>query len=359
MLSLAWKFRGSLVVIAGIVGILSFAHVGEHSPLLLDAYTLLQHRGGVEADPFHNNVTLQAHVSRLTLQAHASRLTLHEIAGYDENSLICPNGTLPITNTVPTQHPNSSTGIPSKIPRTIHITGRTRCVPPNVVKHIDRWRFEAYSLYFHDDDAMDRYLNQDFPIFPRLHNALGCISQSAAKADIWRYLIIWEFGGVYTDLDNAPAKFNASTIQPNDDAWFPLEALGIGAQYFFAASKSHPLMYYSLMSSFSELMLHAIGKNKAPYTTGPHALKMAFIQFLGGDGCVTAGTYKGWDGSGTRSVTIVGNKTYSKEFVNRRGLQGKESYWSEMNMTHFSHQAMHGTMSCHQHLMHRWMHLYN
>jgi mannosyltransferase OCH1-like enzyme len=67
---------------------------------------------------------------------------------------------------------------------------------------------------------------------------MKCIASGAAKADMWRYLIIFEFGGIYTDFDNAPQEGfqEGNVITLTDDAWFPLEALGVVAQYFFAAS---------------------------------------------------------------------------------------------------------------------------
>jgi mannosyltransferase OCH1-like enzyme len=49
----------------------------------------------------------------------------------------------------------------------------------------------------------------------------------AAWIDLWRLLVLWKFGGIYADLDSSPvpSRFNATTITPEDDAFFVLETL--------------------------------------------------------------------------------------------------------------------------------------
>jgi hypothetical protein len=155
------------------------------------------------------------------------------------------------------------------------------------------------------------------------------ITSGASKADLWRYLIIFEHGGIYTDFDNAPMKGfrEGDAIKDSDDAWFPLEGLGVVAQYFFAASPRHPIMYYSLHYALLAIWnLESIHNNKAPYTTGPRATKNGVILFLKAvgeetDGYIPAGRYVG---TNNRSITVVGNKTNSREFVDRGGVSDKK-----------------------------------
>jgi mannosyltransferase OCH1-like enzyme len=66
------------------------------------------------------------------------------------------------------------------------------------VEMIDQWRFDGYSLYFHDDVAVDRLLAKYWPEFPQLQLMQQCSISGAAKADIWRLLVLWEYGGIYT-----------------------------------------------------------------------------------------------------------------------------------------------------------------
>ena len=84
------------------------------------------------------------------------------------------------------------------IPNIIHMTSKSRCITSRVRENILQWKFEGYSIYFHDDAAVDRLLDKYFPAFPHLQIVKDCSISGAAKADIWRYLVLWEYGGIYT-----------------------------------------------------------------------------------------------------------------------------------------------------------------
>jgi hypothetical protein len=85
-----------------------------------------------------------------------------------------------------------------KIPKIVHVTSKTRCMTPAFIRNIDQWRFPGYSLAFHDDVAVDRLLGKYWPEFPHLQLFQHCSVSGAAKADIWRLLVLWEYGGIYT-----------------------------------------------------------------------------------------------------------------------------------------------------------------
>lgn len=85
-----------------------------------------------------------------------------------------------------------------RIPKIVHVTSKTPCLTAKIKNNLKKWEFEDHSLYFHDDAAVDRLLSKYFPAFPHLQNLLDCTVSGASKADIWRLLVLWEYGGVYT-----------------------------------------------------------------------------------------------------------------------------------------------------------------
>lgn len=116
-----------------------------------------------------------------------------------------------------------------KIPRIVHISSKSRCNDPIFANNIDYWRLKGYSLYLHDDEAVERLLTMDWPEFPDLKKALKCLPQKGAiMTDVWRVLALWEYGGVYADIDTRPVpeKFNETTLTPDDEAFFVMEQLG-------------------------------------------------------------------------------------------------------------------------------------
>ena len=319
------------------------------------------------------------------------------------DSYPCPAGMKPFPDFPPPPPPtrtssNSSSSFLSanakkKIPMIVHVTAKSRCMTPKLYKHVKQWRLDGHGLYFHDDDAVARLMNIAFRdiggtgLVPNLERVYSCASNGATMADLWRYVVMWYYGGIYTDMDNSPVGFNASTIHSDDDAFFVVEKLGVMSQFFFASVPGHPLWLHTLNSGIE--LLHAtksVMYNLAPYTTGPRAVKVGFIRFQNVSGIRTNGymqpdnvnPYSGGKftypaaavtiaANGTipftegdinsmqdrrnYTVTVVGNKTKAKEFIDRGGIK---NWHRSMNMTHHKNQRFIPnkklTLSCEGHI---------
>lgn len=263
----------------------------------------------------------------------------------------CPPGLLLVNDTLLAEaaSPDGARPPPHRnIPRTIHMTSRTRCMPPEFIKVIDQWRhFPHHEFYFHNDAAMHRLLHRDWPEFPQLHQLLRCTRGGAGLADVWRALVLWEYGGIYSDIDNAPAKFHAEmSIQPDDDAYFVLERSKHLSQYFFAARPKHPLFFLLVQHMMSRLVaLNDVSLQVVSLVTGPGATRMAFCNFVHGQGpnfphhdpsskCwyPKARLYRG---IGNYSVRAVGTPEQSDEYVARDVIPDKNVIYQRMNMTYF------------------------
>lgn len=214
----------------------------------------------------------------------ASRMTDDEpipIEVLIQHNTTCPDGLFPIENT---HMPRSITHLQGRrIPKIVHLTSKHRCATKAVIKNVNKWRFQNYSVYFHDDNALHKLFTHPYTrkLFPTLREGLKCVTSGATKSDLWRYLILYIYGGVYTDIDNSPTKFNGETIKPEDDSFFPLEGLGIMSQYFFASSPGHPLMRQMLETGVERLKtIPNVMVNNPAQMTGPGACKVGFIKFM-------------------------------------------------------------------------------
>ena len=298
----------------------------------------------------------------------------------------CPRGLVPVVDTV---LPLAVTHPPSRrVPRVVHVTSRSRCVTPTLRRHLEQWRRTAnHSFFFHDDAAVVRLLRQGWldrafrtgrglhetcpghnaslppgggfarrtgcsweasylPNRPASEVALKCATAGATLADLWRYAVLYRYGGVYTDLDNGKGeKWRDDLIEDDDDFVGVVEHLGIIGQYWLASSPGHPYMRHTMDDALSHLRVTTNVMNNAPHkTTGPGAVKRGFCFFMeaagGGTGWqrVSAGKYVG---DRNRSVTVIGQKSESREYVNRAGLaeDKKMGYYKEVNITHFSRQG--------------------
>jgi hypothetical protein len=161
------------------------------------------------------------------------------------------------------------------IPKVIHVTSRSRCLPTVFADNLQLWKdaLPDHSFLFHNDAAMERLLyEKSTDLFPHLESVLRYCSVSvAARADLWRALVLYEYGGVYTDIDNAPGLlFNATSIAKDDQAWFVVEEGGFLSQYFMAATRHHPLLHLVIQTSLLRLLeLNDVDHQYVPYVTGP------------------------------------------------------------------------------------------
>lgn len=172
-----------------------------------------------------------------------------------------------------------------QIPKIIHITTKSRCLPPDQMEYIDRWKmqFPNASIFLHDDDAIDRLIyNNEWHEFKDLHAIMPCVLKGAMLTDIWRILVVYKYGGLYTDLDNWPLDpFNESMI-PNNVTFFSLsDAYNRPRQNLFAAEASFSGFIMMLHQIFQQVKeLPNISTPKVVFTTGPHIFGRGFYLFL-------------------------------------------------------------------------------
>lgn len=102
---------------------------------------------------------------------------------------------------------------PQRIPRIIWQTMKTNHVPAIMKEYADSWidLNPEYEYRFSDDEDIKDFLRNEFPHF--LTGYLN-IKYGASKADLWRYLILYKYGGVYADMDCICLQPLANWVNP-------------------------------------------------------------------------------------------------------------------------------------------------
>jgi mannosyltransferase OCH1-like enzyme len=285
-----------------------------------------------------------------------------------QQNVTCPDG----LNLINSKYDPRSIVKGRKIPKIVHMTSKSHCFTDNFAININKWRFDGHSFFMRDDAAVDRLFDRDWP------ESLSCILTGAGKADLWRYLLLWEYGGIYTDIDNAPGDLflNGTVISDEMDSFFEQERGGFPSQYFFAgrfdidtnhhgiptilwysnfsttphtmdrfaqnfifilftASPHHPVMYFMVHAAITRLLdTPSIKHQYVPFVTGPGATKMAVMTAIGGSGYFSKGEYVGVN---NRNVTIVGSRREAQKgrYVHRDSISKKAEELSQMNMTQY------------------------
>ncbi len=209
-----------------------------------------------------------------------------EIAKSYTKELNCSLPLVPVYDRIIDPSSSSSQMQERKIPNTLHVSFKNRCVPPDIADSVDKWKkaLPNHSIIFHDDEAVDRLIfDQSWPEFPHLKLFMNCVKfTSAMRIDIWRILVLYRYGGIYTDIDNWPMKnFREDLIQVNDTGFFFTDGRKRPSQWFLAFEPKHPMMYFSMLEILKNLAsLKDLSRPQVVFVTGPDAVNEAFKIFM-------------------------------------------------------------------------------
>jgi mannosyltransferase OCH1-like enzyme len=88
-----------------------------------------------------------------------------------------------------------------KIPKKIYMTWETKDFDPEFERIINKWRENnpSYELIIFTKEERSDFIRNNFS--QKVFDAYTRITPGAFKADLWRYCILYKYGGVYVDID--------------------------------------------------------------------------------------------------------------------------------------------------------------
>ena len=126
--------------------------------------------------------------------------------------------------------------------KTIYQTWYKKDLPESIQKSIDHMRDQNpnYSYELHDDESMLDFISKEFN--ENIKQAYNNLKIGAAKADLWRYLILFKRGGVYLDIDSVIYN-NLDTLITDDCAIISREKnYGKFVQWCLVFPPQHPIL---------------------------------------------------------------------------------------------------------------------
>lgn len=94
----------------------------------------------------------------------------------------------------------------SIIPLNIYQTWHTKHLPPTMKKIVDNIIINNpdFNHYLYDDDDCRNFIKDNFSL--DILNAYDKLIPGAFKADLWRYCILYKYGGIYLDIKYEPVN---------------------------------------------------------------------------------------------------------------------------------------------------------
>jgi mannosyltransferase OCH1-like enzyme len=135
-----------------------------------------------------------------------------------------------------------------------------------------------FNYYFYDDNMCNTFMRDNFN--GRVYKAYSILPIGVMKADLWRYCIIYKYGGIYADIDTV-CKINPNifltdsllTIVPENNTHL--------CQWVFAAPKESPILKNVIDLSVERILVANFkGEHFIHQLTGPSVFTDAIENYL-------------------------------------------------------------------------------
>jgi inositol phosphorylceramide mannosyltransferase catalytic subunit len=195
----------------------------------------------------------------------------------------------------------------ASVPKIIHQTYPTKQLPPELQNNIDQIKANNpdWEHHLYDDADIEQFIRNQYgdSIF-RYYQWINP-NYGAARADLFRYLLLYKTGGVYLDIKSTATKKLNEIIRPNDvyllSQWknrmgeaeqgrgldVDLQHVPGGdfQQWHIVAASGHPFLKAVLDNVLNNINvynpgLHGTGKKAVLRLTGPIAYTLAIYPLL-------------------------------------------------------------------------------
>ncbi len=166
------------------------------------------------------------------------------------------------------------------IPKNIFQTFRTAELPWITRFYIRRMRKKnpEWNYEFYDDDRILEFFREEFP--EEYLRAYQLLTIGAAKADFFRYAVLYRKGGLYLDIDSYARSAFDTFLRSDDVAVISHENNpGLFCQWALIFDKEHPFLKRTLEKIMDNIIHHRY-PHDVHSTTGPGVYSEAIREVL-------------------------------------------------------------------------------
>ena len=135
-----------------------------------------------------------------------------------------------------------------------------------------------YTIQYYDDEQIRRFIQEHHPYALDAYDAL---IPGAYKADLWRVLILYTYGGIYIDAGHQFTVPISDILQDSDEFVSVFEVYDLGIHNsFICAYPQHPILKRTIDMILDNIKNRRYGENTTDIT-GPTTFQRAYNQTLG------------------------------------------------------------------------------
>ena len=163
------------------------------------------------------------------------------------------------------------------IPPNIFQTWHTKVLPPLMYKAVNKLRRVnprfTYNLY--DDNDCREFIKNNFD--ENVLNTYNKLIPGAYKADLWRYCILFKYGGIYIDIKYKPVNnFKLINLTENEHWVKDMDNNGI-YNAIIVSKPNNPILLRAINDIISNAQNNYYGNNSLD-VTGPGLLSQYFTR---------------------------------------------------------------------------------
>jgi mannosyltransferase OCH1-like enzyme len=152
---------------------------------------------------------------------------------------------------------------------------------PKILNAMTTWRIRTkhFRYYFYSNKMCDTFMKNNFD--EKINKAYNMLPMGVMKADLWRYCVIYKYGGIYADADTV-CKINPNIFINNSYLCVaPEPGHNLFCQWAFAAPPGSPILRSIIELSVDRILTTPIkGEHIIHFLTGPSCFTDGIIKYL-------------------------------------------------------------------------------
>ena len=135
------------------------------------------------------------------------------------------------------------------IPKIIYQTWKTKQLHPNCIAVQDSIQalHPDYEMKLYDDTDIEEFIKREFD--DHVYRCYMKLNVGAAKADFWRYCILYKYGGVYLDMDSVLIRPLSELIEGGEQCIITREGNpGVFNNWIMIFEKGHPILLNTIQN---------------------------------------------------------------------------------------------------------------
>ena len=151
---------------------------------------------------------------------------------------------------------------------------------PIIANSISTWsrHSKEFTYHFFDNEKCDEFMKNNFD--EKVYGAYSMLPMGVMKADLWRYCVIYKYGGIYADTDTI-CKVHPNIFCNNSLLTIVAENQTHLCQWVFAAPQNSPILKSIIDLSVERILTTPIkGEHIIHTLTGPGVFTDGIEKYL-------------------------------------------------------------------------------